>query len=123
MRHAPRMADLEFVLRIALQRRYRKNFLPLCRGTEQLGNLRLAVNRASFKRTVRREIAAKESRIDNNTFYLARHSQTYHAPIKFLIEPRAASPPRFPSVHPFAKVGVFAFHPDRCGRLEQILFL
>ena len=70
---------------------------------------------------MRRIIAAKKSRIDNNPLYLAGHTQTDDAPVKFLVQTGASAATRLPAVHPFTEIGVFALDPNGRGEFEQIL--
>ena len=64
-------------------------------------------------------IAEEMIRIDVDLFDDAAQAELNHAPIVS----RRAAPARFPSVHPFAVIGVFVGDENSAAGFEQIFFL
>src|SRR5687768_18018135 len=63
-------------------------------------------------------IAEEVTRVNGDAANNPGQAETDDAPV----EPGGASPAALPPVHPFSAIGVFAFAPNGCARLQQILF-
>ena len=122
VRGAVFVIDPKRIFRVARELRVRQNFRPDGARVEQLFNCRLTVDGARFERAVRRKIAAKKRRIDDDAADDSGQSETNDAPIEFFVETRAAAAARFPAVHPFAQIRVFALDKNGRGGFQKIFF-
>ena len=116
MRERVGILDVEEILAVAFELRFRHDLEPL-RFEERVG-VRLRLERARLERAVRGKIAAKVARVDEHAPNDARNAE----PDDGEIVPRSSFAAAFPAVHPLTAIGIHALFPVRLRSLQQILF-
>src|SRR5271156_6214605 len=106
-------ADLEFVVRIALEIGFRNQFVPFCGGRVKGGKFafayRLRRNGAGFERTLFGIISTEVASVHDYSADYSRQAQSNDAPIVA----RNAAAARFPAVHPCHAICVLILAENR----------
>src|SRR2546428_2028907 len=116
MREGVGILDVEEILAVAFELRFRQDLQPL--SFEERVGVRLRRERARFERAVRGEIAAKVARVDEHAPNHARNAESNDGEIVTGSSFAAA----FPAIPPPSAIGVHALLPMRLRSLQQILF-